>query len=153
MNTWHTFYIKQLSKMTWVFSEVYILYGSRLSIFAHFTFFKMPLRSTSFQQLLYWISFGYSQKNSIFRKKSPVYKLFLEEISACTAVHMRYIMDACDHVIHNSFASYGGISFMLVALKRLNVSEPEDWVTWAHRTGVNCPFLRGKRIQYFSVSV
>ena len=54
--------------------------------------------------------------------------------------------------IHNSFALYGGKSFVLVILKRLNVSEPKDWVTWSHRTGVNFPFLKGKRIQYFSVS-
>ena len=55
-------------------------------------------------------------------------------------------------VIHNSFASYDGTSFMLVVLTRLIISELKCWVTWSRRTGINFPFLRGKRIQYFSVS-
>ena len=29
---------------------------------------------------------------------SDRFSLFWEKISACAAVHMRYVMDACDHV-------------------------------------------------------
>ena len=43
-------------------------------------------------------------------------------------------------------------SFVLVALTRLNVTEPEHWVTWSHRIGANFLLLKGKRIQYFTVS-
>ena len=40
-------------------------------------------------------------------------------------------------VIHNSFSLYGGMPFVLVMLRRrLNISEPEHWVTWSHRTGI-----------------
>ena len=69
----------------------------------------------------------------------------------CGSPHMVYYgpVQLCE--IDNSFASNDG-DIMLVALTRLNVSELEHWVTWSHRTGVNFPFLRGKRIQYFSVS-
>ena len=42
-------------------------------------------------------------------------------------------------------------SFVLVTLVRLSVSEPEHWVNWSHWAGINFPFLKGKRIQYFSV--
>ena len=37
---------------------------------------------------------------------------------------------------------------MLVAQTRLNVSELEYFVTWSQTTGVDFPFLKGKRIQY-----
>ena len=37
-----------------------------------------------------------------------------------------------------------GMPFVLVALTRLNVSEPKQWVTWSHRTGINFLFLREK---------
>ena len=55
--------------------------------------------------------------------------------------------------IDNFLASYDGeMSFLLVALTRLIIREPEHWITWSHRTGVNFPFSREKRIQCFSVS-
>ena len=28
----------------------------------------------------------------------PIPSLFCEEVSACTAVHMYYVIDTCDHV-------------------------------------------------------
>ena len=79
--------------------------------------------------------------------------LFWEEISTCVTVHPYYVMDVCSrarsiillpHVV--------GASSVLVALMRLNVCEPYHWITWSHRTDINFSFLRGKRIQYFSVS-
>ena len=79
--------------------------------------------------------------------------LFQEEISACVASHTRYVLDACGRVrFINLLPHLVGTSFLLVVLTKLNVSEPELWVTWSHRTGVNLPFLKGKRIQYLSVS-
>ena len=42
--------------------------------------------------------------------------------------------------IHNSFASYDGTSFVLVALAGLIVSEPKHWVTWSRRTGDKIEF-------------
>ena len=44
------------------------------------------------------------------------------------------------------------VETVLVMLTKLNVSEPEHWVTWWHRASVNLPFLWGKRIQYSGVS-
>ena len=82
-----------------------------------------------------------------------VLSLFLEEISPCVAVHTCYVMDACNRVRSIILLLHmAGTSFMLVVLKGLNVSEPKHRVTWSHRTGINFPFLRGKRIQYFGVS-
>ena len=93
--------------------------------------------------------------------------LFQEEISACVASHTRYVLGACGRVrFINLLPHLVGTSFLLVVLTKLNVSEPELWVTWSHRTGVNLPFLKGKRhrtgvnlpflkgkrIQYLSVS-
>ena len=46
--------------------------------------------------------------------------------------------------IHYPFASCGGTSFVFIALTRPSVSEPKQWVTWSHRTGVNFQFLRYK---------
>ena len=65
----------------------------------------------------------------------------------CSSSHMLCYgcMQLC--VIHNSFASYGGMSFLLVMSTKLNVSEPEHWITWSHRTDVNYQYLRKKRIQ------
>ena len=34
--------------------------------------------------------------------------MFREEIGACVAIQTRYVMDACECAIHNSFVSYGG---------------------------------------------
>ena len=52
--------------------------------------------------------------------------LFWEKISACVAVHTRYVMDACDRVQSIILLPrMVGTSFVFVALKGLNVSEPE----------------------------
>ena len=51
-------------------------------------------------------------------------------------------MQSC--VIHNSFASYDGMSFALIAQAELIFSDPEHWVIWSQRAGFNFPFLRGK---------
>ena len=79
--------------------------------------------------------------------------LFVEEISACAAVHTCYIMDVCNHVWPIILLPpMMGMSFVLVALTRLIFSKPKYQVTWSYRTCVNFPFLRGERIQYLSVS-
>ena len=70
----------------------------------------------------------------------------------CSSSHVLCYKCVWSCVIHNSFASYGGTSFVLVALTRVNVSESEHWVIWSHKTDMNFSFLRRKRIQYFSVS-
>ena len=44
----------------------------------------------------------------------------------CSSSHALCYGRLQSFAIHNSFASYGGMSFVLIALKRLNVSEPED---------------------------
>ena len=88
-----------------------------------------------------------------FRKSKDTSSLFREKISACAAVHTRYVMDACDRVRPIILLPpMMGTSFVLVALTRLIVSKPKHQVTWSHRTCVNFPFLRGERIQYFSIS-
>ena len=52
--------------------------------------------------------------------------LFWEEINARAAVHTRYVMDACDRVRSIILLPrMMGTSFVLVALTRLNVSDPE----------------------------
>ena len=59
-----------------------------------------------------------------------IYSLFLEEISACAAVHMRYVMDACDRVRPVILLPPKmGTSFVLVALTRLIVSKSKHQVT------------------------
>ena len=59
--------------------------------------------------------------------------------------HMRYVMDTCDHVWSIILLPRrAGMWFMLIVLTRLNVSEPEHWITWSHRSGINFPFLRGE---------
>ena len=81
--------------------------------------------------------------------------MFQEEIIACVAVHTGYVMDACDRVRSKILLPcMVRTTFLLVVLTRLNVSEPEHWVTWlhSHRTGVNFLFLRRKRIQYFCLT-
>ena len=76
-----------------------------------------------------------------------LHSLFQEEICGCEAVHRYYVMDAYDFVWSMIPLPYMvGTSFVLGALIRLNVGEPEHWVIWSHKTGVNFPFLRGKRI-------
>ena len=52
--------------------------------------------------------------------------LFWEEISACATFHTSYVMNKCDHV-QSIILLPGvmGMSFMLVMLPRLNVSELE----------------------------
>ena len=96
---------------------------------------------------------GRSKKVWIFLKNIYKLILFQEEISAYVAVHTGYLMDASDYVWSKIILPcMTGTSFVLVTLTRLNVSEIEHWVTWSHRTDINFPFLRGKRIQYFSAS-
>ena len=77
--------------------------------------------------------------------------LFQEEISACTAVHTCYVMDACNQVRSIILLPcMMGTSFLLVGLKRLIVSESKHT-----QNKVHFPFLRGRegaRIPYFSVS-
>ena len=52
--------------------------------------------------------------------------LFWEEIGACAAVHMRYVMDACNHVqFIILLPPMMGMPFMLVTLTRLIVTEPK----------------------------
>ena len=68
----------------------------------------------------------------------------------CSSSKVLYYGRVRSCAIHDYFVSYGGMSFMLVALKRQNVSEPDDSVTWSCRTGVTFPFLRRKKIQYFN---
>ena len=52
--------------------------------------------------------------------------LFREEIGACAAVHMRYVMDTCDHVRPIILLPpMMGTSFVLVALTRLIISKPK----------------------------
>ena len=56
--------------------------------------------------------------------RDPFSSLFYEEISACAAVHTRYVMDACDQVRSIILLPpMMGTSFVLVALTRLIVSE------------------------------
>ena len=52
--------------------------------------------------------------------------LFQEEVSAGVAVYMHYVIDTCDCVRSIVFLPLMvGMSFMLVTLIWLNVSEPE----------------------------
>ena len=54
-------------------------------------------------------------------------RLFQEDISACVAVHMCYVIDTCYHVLSIILLpDMMGLSFVLVALTELNVSEPEQ---------------------------
>ena len=77
--------------------------------------------------------------------KNPLFcSLFLEEISVCPAVHMCYVMDACNHVQPIIFLPLMmGTSFVLVTITRLIVSKTKHHVTWSHRTCMKFPFLRG----------
>ena len=55
-----------------------------------------------------------------------IYSLFREEISACAAVHARYVMDVCNHVRSIILLpSMMGMSFVLVVVTGLIVSEPK----------------------------
>ena len=70
---------------------------------------------------------------------------FREEISTCVAVRAGCVVDACKRVQSIILLPcMMGMSFVLVTLTRLIVSEPEHWVTWSHRTGFNCPFFKGE---------
>ena len=90
-----------------------------------------------------------SLKSALFEKKkqtnfSLICSLLQEEISACAAAHMHYVMDMCNCVQPIILLPpMMGTSFMLVALTRLIVSKPKNQVTWSHRTCINFPFLRG----------
>ena len=56
--------------------------------------------------------------------RDPVFSLFWKEVSACAAVHTRYVMHACDRVRSIILLPpMMGTSFVLVALTRLIVSE------------------------------
>ena len=62
------------------------------------------------------------------------YSLFQEETSGCAVIHTCYIMDVCDRVRSILLLPpMMGMSFVLVVLTRLIVSEPKHWVTWSHR--------------------
>ena len=60
----------------------------------------------------------------------------------CSSSHMLDVCDCMWYII--LLPCMLGMTFVLVVLTRLNVSEPEHWVTWSHRTGIKFPFLRGK---------
>ena len=101
------------------------------------------------QQHLSYTQASYEQR--MFLNHLPIQSVLgrnicLHVLQLTGAVLWMWHMRSC--AIHNSFASYE-TSFVLVTLRRLIVSEPKHWVTWSHRTGVNFPFLRGKRIEYF----
>ena len=62
--------------------------------------------------------------------KNRKVSLFQEEISASAAVHMRYVMDACNRVRPIILLPpMMGTSFLLVALTRLIVSKSKHRVT------------------------
>ena len=58
--------------------------------------------------------------------------LFREKISACAAVHMCYVMDACDCVWP-----------IILLPPMMGTSFAKHRVIWSHRTCVNYPFSRG----------
>ena len=65
-----------------------------------------------------------------FKMVNINYSLFWEEISACAAVHTRYVMDAYDCVrTIILLPPMMGTSFVLVVLTRLIVSKPKHQVT------------------------
>ena len=67
---------------------------------------------------------------SIMKDTFQFPSLFREEISACAAVHTRYVMDTCDCVRPIILLlPMMGTSFVLVALTRLIVSKPKHRVT------------------------
>ena len=58
--------------------------------------------------------------------KRYYYILFREKMSACAAVHMYYVVDACDRVRSKILLpGMMGVSFMVVILTRIIFSEPE----------------------------
>ena len=70
--------------------------------------------------------------------------LFWEEISACAAVPMHYVMDVSNRVWSIILLSHMmRTSFLLVVLTRIIVSEPRHWVILSHRAGIHFLFLRG----------
>ena len=69
-------------------------------------------------------------RSGLYSKLLATSSLFREEISACAAVHMRYVMDACDRVRPIILLPpIMGTSFVLVALTKLIVSKPKHQVT------------------------
>ena len=67
----------------------------------------------------------HTQKIEIY-KQEHFNSQFWEEISTCVAGHMRYVMDTCDHVQSIILLPrMVGKSFMLVALRKLNVNKAE----------------------------
>ena len=71
--------------------------------------------------------------------------LFREEISACAAVHMCYVMDACDRVPPIILLPpMMGTSFVLVVLTRLIVNKPK------HRVSTNT--LESKCINLYYIA-
>ena len=118
------------------------IFGNRV-----FSMFLQQIRSIP--QNTWFLIFCYNNYKINNQRNS----LFQEEISACAAVHRHHVMDVCNCAQSIILLSpMIGMSFMLVVLSRLIVSEPKQWVTWSQRTDVNFPFLMEKRIQYFSVS-
>ena len=104
-----------------------------------------------FSFFIFWAVMGWKGKKLPKMKNNNQYVLGKNNC-VCSSWHVLCYgcMQLC--AIQNSFATYDGTSFVLVVLTRLIVSEPKYWVTWSHSAYVNLPFLRGIRIQYFSVS-
>ena len=97
------------------------------------------------------------KKITSFSQRNIKYNIVLGRNKCmCGSSHLLCYGCMQSFVIHNSFGYMVGSSFVLVRLRRLNISEPEPLVTWSHRTdhkpGVHFPFLMGKRIQSFGVS-
>ena len=63
----------------------------------------------------------------------------------CSGSHALFYGCVRSCAIHNSFASHDGMSFMLVVLTRLIVSEPKHWVTWSQNRH-KLPIFEAKRI-------
>lgn len=78
---------------------------------------------------------------------------FGKKLSGCAAIHTPCVTHACDRVWSIILLPRRVLmSFVLVLLTKPNVSGPKHCVIWSHRTDVGFPILRGKSIQYFSVS-
>ena len=63
----------------------------------------------------------------------------------CSGLHALCYGCVWSCAIHNFFASHDGMSFMLVVLTRLIVSEPKHWVTWSQNRR-KLPIFEAKRI-------
>ena len=83
---------------------------------------------------------------SITSEKKETRSVCLQK-NKCMCVSSHVVCCGCVWLceIHNFLPVMVEATFVLVMLKRLNVSEPKHWSTWSHRTGINnVPLLRGK---------